>query len=316
MNYGFWGKLEKPFFALAPMADVTDSVFRQIIATHSHPDVLFTEFVSCDGLCSKGRDALMRNLQFAPIERPVVAQVFGSTPEHFLETGKLIAELGFDGIDINMGCPDKAILKQRAGSALIKNPALAQEIIKATQEGVNGRIPVSVKTRIGFLTDQVETWIPKLLEMNLPALTVHGRTTKELSKVPAHWDRIQSVVEMAKGTGTLIVGNGDVKDIDDAKQKAAETGVDGVMLGRAVFGNPWLFREDGTRPTLEEKLNVLVEHTQLFEQTWSGTKSFDLMKKHYGSYVSGFPGARELRIKLMACDNASTVSRTIREYLA
>ena len=315
MNSGFWKELNKPFFVLAPMADVTDTVFRQIIAKHSHPDAMFTEFVSCDGLCSKGKENLLHNLQFVPSERPIVAQVFGATPKHFYETAKLIVELGFGGIDINMGCPDKAIIKQGAGSALILNPTLAKEIIQATQEGAGEKNPVSVKTRLGYAKDEAETWIPALLEMKLPALTIHGRTVKEMSKVPARWDRIKDVVEMAKDTGTLIIGNGDVASIEEAHKRVKETGVDGVMLGRAVFGNPWLFNKYGVKPSLSETLQVLSEHTQLFEKTWGKTKSFDLMKKHYGSYISGFPGAKELRMQLMTCKNAAEIAHRVQAYI-
>lgn len=314
MNYGFWNKLAKPFFVLAPMAGVTDMVFRQIITKYGQPDAIWTEFVSCDGLCSKGREHLLRDLRFAEQERPIVAQIFGANPDNFYATGKLIAELGFDGVDINMGCPDKAVVRQGAGAALIREPALAQEIIRATQAGVadaGSLIPVSVKTRVGFLKDEVEAWIPNLLATDLPVLTIHGRTKKELSLVPNRWNRIARVVELAQGTGTLIVGNGDTGSLAEARQRVAETGVDGVMLGRAVFGNPWLFSQTGEAPELAEKLRVLVEHTQLFEETWGEQKSFDLMKKHYKAYVSGFPGAHELRMRLMVCADAAAVAREI-----
>lgn len=319
MNYGFWGKLEKPFFVLAPMVNVTDTVFRQIIVEHSRPDALWTEFVSCDGLCSpRGRAAVLRGLQFTQQERPLVAQIFGAKPENFYTTAKLLAELGFDGIDINMGCPDKAIMKQGTGAALIMNPTLAKEIIAATQEGVSDAgetLPVSVKTRIGFNSDEIETWIPTLLSMNIPVLTVHGRTKKELSAVPAHWDRIGAVVEMARATGTLIIGNGDVQTLQEAKQRVAETGVDGVMLGRAIFGNPWLFDHQGQVPTVREKLTVLVAHTALFEQTWGATKNFELMKKHFKAYVTGFDGAQALRMRLMECHTAKEVDDEVTAFL-
>ncbi len=319
MNYGFWKQLPSPFFVLAPMADVTDTVFRQIIAKYSHPDAMFTEFVSADGLCSaKGRENLLRNLQFVPKERPIVAQLFGATPDHMYEAAKLIAELGFDGLDINLGCPDKAIVKQGAGAALIRNPILAQEIIRAAQAGIadaGSQMPVSVKTRLGFAKDEIDTWIPTLLATDLSVLTIHGRTAKELSKVPAQWNRIQAVVELAKGSGTLIIGNGDVGSLAEAHELVAKTGVDGVMLGRAVLGSPWLFRKDGMQPTLEETLRVLVEHTALFEKTWSDTKSFDLMKKHYKSYIAGFPGAHGLRLRLMACRDAAAITTEVNKFL-
>jgi nifR3 family TIM-barrel protein len=314
MNQGFWGQLNKPFFALAPMADVTDTVFRQIIVKYGRPDVLWTEFVSCDGLCSAGREALLRDLQYAPQERPIVAQIFGATPSHFYETAKLVAELGFDGVDINMGCPEKSIVKSGSCSALINEPTLAQEIIIATKEGA-GDIPVSVKTRLGFSKDTLEEWLPVLLEMKPATITIHGRTRKEMSKHPAKWNRIKDAVDMARGTGTLIIGNGDVTDLDDARKKADETGVDGVMLGRAIFGNPWLFNREGKVPTLEEKLKAMVEHTRLFEHTWGDTKSFELMKKHYKAYVNGFDGAKFLRMKLMECHSADAIETKVNEFL-
>ncbi|OGZ12137.1 MAG: hypothetical protein A2942_02600 [Candidatus Lloydbacteria bacterium RIFCSPLOWO2_01_FULL_50_20] len=250
MSNSFWSRLPKPFFCLAPLADVTDAAFRRIITKYGKPDVLWTEFVSVDGLChvlrSFGEEGLtlshplLRDLMYTEAERPIVAQIFGSKPDHFFQVAELIRELGFDGIDINMGCPDRNVEKQGGGAALIKSPELAQEIIRAAQEG-GGGLPVSVKTRVGFNKSELETWIPKLLETKLAAITVHARTRKEMSKVPAQWGYVKEVVEMAKGSGTLIVGNGDVRDVNDGRIKAAETGADGVMLGRAIFGNPWLF---------------------------------------------------------------------------
>ncbi|MDD5084349.1 MAG: tRNA-dihydrouridine synthase [Candidatus Moranbacteria bacterium] len=314
MNYGFWGKLEKPFFALAPMANVTDTVFRQIIVKYGRPDVLWTEFVPTDGLCSEGREAVLRDLQYLPTEHPIVAQIFGSTPAHFYETARLVAELGFDGVDINMGCPEKNIVKSGACSALINEPSLAQDIIFATKEGA-GDMPVSVKTRLGFSKDILEEWLPVLLETKIAAITVHGRTRKEMSLHPAKWNRIKDAADMARDTGTLIIGNGDVESLEDARKKAKETGVDGVMMGRAIFGNPWLFNKEGKIPTLPEKLRAMVEHTQLFEQTWGDTKSFELMKKHYKAYVNGFDGAKFLRMKLMECHNAAAIEKKLEEFL-
>ncbi len=318
MHYGFWEKLPRPFFVLAPMANVTDTVFRQIIVAHSRPDVLFTEFVSCDGLMSRGYDALIRDLSYAPVERPIVAQVFGATPKNFYGTGKLVAELGFDGLDINMGCPDKAVVKQGAGAGLIKTPSLALELIAAAREGTKagGReLPISVKTRLGGSVDEADRWIPQLLSATIPALTVHCRTRKEMSKVPAHWERMKDIVAMAAGIGTIIVGNGDVLSVADGRAKAEASGVDGLMLGRAIFGNPWLFR-DGYAPSVRERLTVMVEHTRLFASTWGDTKNFETMKKHYKAYANGFPGAHELRAELMTLHDAEAVATTVERFLA
>ena len=244
INNGFWSKLPKPFFALAPMADVTDAAFRRLIAKHGKPDVMWTEFVAVDGLLSPGRDILLKDFIYTEAERPIVAQIFGSKPDNFYKVAQIIADLGFDGIDINMGCPDRNVEKQGGGAAMIKTPELPLDIIRATQEGGNKngkRLPVSVKTRVGYNKVELDTWLPALLSVKPAAITVHARTRKEMSDVPAQWGLVKTAVEMAKGSGTLIIGNGDVKDLADAKQKAAETGADGVMLGRAIFGNPWLF---------------------------------------------------------------------------
>ena len=238
----FWKKLNKPFFCLAPMADVTDCAFRKIISKYGKPDVFWTEFVSADGLAHKdARKKLLIDLSYSKKEHPIVAQIFGSNPENIKKAAALCKKLGFDGIDINMGCPDRSIEKQHSGAAMIKNHELAKEIIKSAKEGAGG-LPVSVKTRIGYHSVDMG-WIKNLLGEDISALTVHLRTRKEMSKVPAHWDLMKEIVDMRNkiASDTLIIGNGDVLDIKDAKEKAKETGCDGVMLGRAIFGNPWLF---------------------------------------------------------------------------
>jgi nifR3 family TIM-barrel protein len=333
----FWQKLKKPLFTLAPMYDVTDSAFRQIITKYGKPDVFFTEFVSVDGLCSeKGREKLLRELYFTEAERPIVAQVFGIKPENFKTVAKLICELGFDGMDINMGCPDRAVLKQGAGASLIRTPELAKEIIAAAKEGA-GDMPVSVKTRIGYNLIQIEEWAKTLIEAKPSAITFHMRTMKDLSKVPAQWEHITIPRDLAKGSDILIMGNGDVKDIEDARSKIDKYNIDGVMLGRAVFGNPWLFSSDDTLnpqkgvtwiklPSIEEKLGVLIEHTKLFEDLFcpgetnqklfnGHTKNFSVMKKHFKAYVSDFPGAQELRVKLMETQNSGEVESLIKNFL-
>ncbi|MAG59672.1 dihydrouridine synthase [Candidatus Woesebacteria bacterium] len=311
----FWEKLNKPIFCLAPMADVTDAAFRKIIVKYSKPDIVFTEFVSCDGLNSPGKDNLMVDLEFSKKERPIVAQFFGSRPENFTKCAKLAVKLGFDGIDINMGCPIKKIEKQGAGCDLIRHPRLAQEIIAATKAGA-GNLPVSVKTRVGYNSDELDTWLPTLLEAKPAAITIHARTKKQMSKVPAEWHLIKKAVKIAKGSGVLILGNGDVKDLDDAAQKVKQTGCDGVMLGRAIFGNPWLFDKDKKEVTRDEKLKVMVEHTKLFEKLFKNKKNFAIMRKHYKAYVDGFPGAKALRMKLMETKNAREVEEIVAGFLS
>ncbi len=315
---GFWEQLARPIFVLAPLANVTDAVFRRHIVRYSKPAVFWTEFVSADGLCHpKGRAALIRDLAYTEAERPIVAQLFTAHPDNMFEAAKLCAELGFDGIDINMGCPDKNVMKQGAGAMCMRNPKLAQELIVAAREGTKAfgkELPISVKTRLGFNEDDLETWLPALLMARPAVITVHGRTKKEMSKVPARWERIKRAVEIAEGNGTLILGNGDVKDIVDAEEKVKQTGVDGVMLGRAIFGNPWLFDKE-KRVTVRERVLAALEHTKLFEEVWGETKSFELMKKHYQAYINHFPRAKELRIELMACHSAREVEIVIQKFL-
>lgn len=304
--------------ALAPMADVTDRAFRQIIAKYGKPDVMWTEFVSADGLQSPGRERLLTDLRYTEAERPIVAQIFGANPEAMKKTAQLCAELGFDGIDINMGCPERKIVKQGSCSALIQTPWLAQEVIQATQEGA-GDLPVSVKTRLGFNKPEIEAWVPHLLEMNPVALTMHGRTRKDMSKVPADWSAIRRVREIRdeQGSQALILGNGDVKDLKGAHQKVAETGVDGVMIGKGIFGNPWCFNPNVNfeNVSLEERFRVMVEHTKLFEELLGDEKNFALMKKHYKAYVEGFAGAKDFRNELMEAQDAAEIDQKVKSFL-
>jgi nifR3 family TIM-barrel protein len=319
---GFWATLEKPFFVLAPMADVTDTAFRQMIAKYSRhgepgggPDVFWTEFVSADGLCSAGREVLLRDFAYTPREHPIVAQIFSSNPENMRKTAELIASLGFDGIDINMGCPDKSIEKQGAGAAHMKDIKRAQEVIRATMAGAP-HLPVSVKTRIGYNKENLEEWLGAILETKPAVVTIHARTRKELSLVPARWEEVARAVKIAKGTGTLIIGNGDVMSLADAEEKTRATGADGAMIGRAMFGKPWFFDRARTEePTITEKFEIMIEHTHLFEKLLGDIKSFSIMKKHYKAYVNGFDGAKEFRVHMMDAKNADEVERIAREFL-
>lgn len=295
------------------MADVTDCAFRQIIAKYGKPDVFWTEFVSADGLAHPvAREKLLIDLKYGENERPIVAQIFGSNPQNIRSASVLCKELGFDGIDINMGCPDKAIEKQCAGAAMIKDPELAKKIIQAAKEG-GGGLPISVKTRIGY-NKVDEGWIRALLGEDLAVLTVHLRTRKEMSNVPAHWELMKRIVEIRNeiNKNTLIIGNGDVLDLEDARKKMEETGCDGVMLGRAIFGNPWLFASH--TPSIPQKLQVMIEHTKLFEQMLGEHKNFAIMKKHFKAYVNGFDGAKELRVKLMEAENAKEVEKITNDF--
>ncbi len=319
---GFWGGLKKPFFVLAPLANVTDFAFRQFIVKYQKPDVLWTEFVAADGLCHpKGREALIRDLKFSENERPIVAQLFTGHPEKMFEAAKLVKELGFDGIDINMGCPDKNVMKQGAGAACMKDPELAQQIIRAVFSGVraDGRepIPISVKTRLGTNKDELETWLPKILETKPAAVTLHLRTKKEMSLVPAHWDRMAEAVKLRDeySPETLILGNGDVKSVREARKKCEETGCDGVMIGRGVFGNPWLFDEEKVSVTVRERLQATLDLTEIFQVTWGDAKNFEILKKHFQAYIVGFPHARELRNELMLTHSGKEVQEIINRFI-
>ena len=318
----FWRTLKKPIMTIAPMANVTDEAFRRMFVECGAPDVFWTEFVSVEGLLSRGKERLLPDLWFSADEHPIVAQIFGAKPEQFEEASGIIRKLGFDGIDINMGCPDRAVEKQGAGAMLMKNPKLAQDIIRATKRGAGG-LPVSVKTRIGYNKNQIDEWIPALLEEDIATLTVHLRTRKEMSLVPAHWDLAPHIAALRNrhAPETILLGNGDVSSLEDAKGRIVEAGFDGAMVGRGIFGNPWFF--SGKNPTLRKRLTQLAKHTKVFEQLYKSDiakkdgslKNFDVMKKHFKAYCSGFDGAKELRIRLMDTENAAEVKKVITAFL-
>jgi nifR3 family TIM-barrel protein len=318
MNKGFWKKLNKPAFVLAPMADVTDAAFRRIIAKYGKPDATWTEFVSADGLAlapEEGRKKLLKDLEYSEIERPIVAQFFTSRPENMRKAAELAVELGFDGIDINMGCPDRSVEKQGSGAALMRDSSRARELIRAAQDGASG-LPVSIKTRIGYNAPVLDTWLPEVLKEEPAVVTIHARTRKQMSKVPAQWEFVKRAAEIRDecGSSALIFGNGDAEDLGDARRRVDEAGCDGAMLGRAIFGNPWLFSEK--TPSLKEKLEVMVEHTRLFEELLGEYKNFNIMKKHYKAYVNGFEGAAELRARLMQAENAEEVAHITEEFVS
>lgn len=301
--------------ALAPMANVTDAVFRQMFMECGAPDVFWTEFVSVEGLLSAGKEKLLPDLWFdKKEEHPIVAQIFGAKPEQFEAVGAMVRELGFDGVDINMGCPDRGVEKQGSGAALIKSPQLAKEIIRALKRGANP-LPVSVKTRIGYSKNEIEAWIPALLEEDLAALTVHLRTRAEMSDVAAHWDLAPQIVALRDryAPQTLLLGNGDLDTLEQAHVRVKESGMDGAMIGRGIFGNPWFFT--GRKPDIREKLERMVRHTELFEKRFRGIKNFEVMKKHFKAYVMGFDGAKELRAQLMETDSAAEVKIAVGKFL-
>lgn len=297
-----------PFTVLAPMEDVTDTVFRQVLMSVGRPDLFFTEFTSSTGMLSGGAKYVTHRLEYQPDEHPIIAQIWGTKPEHYLEATREVVKLGFDGVDINMGCPVAKIIQKGACSALIKQPDLAVEIIKATQEGADGKIPVSVKTRIGFDTVVTEEWTGLLLDQNLAALTVHGRTVNGPSNADADWEEIAKVVALrdSKEIDTVIVGNGDIRSISQGDELAKESGVDGIMVGRGVFENQWIFNRSVDEDTItkEMRLDLLKKHLELYRDTWEGRKHFGPMKKFVKAYVRGFEGAAEFRNELMSMDSA------------
>jgi tRNA-dihydrouridine synthase len=363
----FWQSIKNkksPFFALAPMEDVTDTVFRRVVASVAAPDVFFTEFTSVEGLLSLGGRTVGRRLEYTEKERPLIAQIWGLQPENFYKAAKQIVAQGFDGIDINMGCPSKEVTKIGACSALIKNPNLAKEIIEAVKEGAGkkvskvsevsevskaepqtphphplpkereleksiesvpspegegqdeGSLAVSVKTRIGYNSIATEEWIGFLLEQGIDALTVHGRTVKEMSKVPAHWDEIGKVVALKNQMGkeTVILGNGDVKTLAEGKTKAEETGVDGIMIGRGIFENIWVFSsKGGFVPTIKERVGILLRHLDLYENQHGEKHAFQTLKKFFKIYIRDFDGAGELRMRLMEARNVEEVKQIIND---
>ncbi len=312
---GFWAKLKKPIIALSPMDDITDAACRRLIAKCGKPDVMLTEFVSVDGLCSVGQERLLKDLRYDECERPVVAQLFGDDPELFKKSAELCVRLGFDGIDINMGCPVKVVCKTGAGSSLINEPEKAKAVIQGTIEGA-GDLPVSVKTRIGYNKIQTEEWAGHLLEANPATLTFHLRTRKEQSKVPAHWEEMPKIVKLAEGSGVLILGNGDILTVEQAEQVCEETGCDGVMIGRAIFGNPWVFsREKKIEDvSVTERLDTMLEHCRLYEEVFGEDKKFLVMRKHLMAYASGFPGAKDLRISLERVFSADDVIKAVESF--
>ncbi len=312
-----WQDIKKPIFILAPMDDVTDTVFRQIIGDLAAPDLYFTEFTSVDGMVSQaGREAVSRRLIFQESERPIIAQIWGNDPEKFFKAAQMCAEMKFDGIDINMGCPEKSVVKRGMCSGLIHNPQLAAKIIKATKDGADG-IPVSVKTRLGMREIEPD-WIKHLLNQDLAALIIHGRTVREMSKVPAHWDEIGKVVQLRNEINpkTVIIGNGDVESYEDGISKVNQYNLDGIMIGRGVFKNLWIFDKSGQihNPSTEERLQQLLKHTKLFVETWGDTKSFAILKKFFKIYISDFEGASELRAKFMETKNLEEVEKLVKDY--
>ncbi|HLX57450.1 MAG TPA: tRNA-dihydrouridine synthase [Ktedonobacteraceae bacterium] len=368
----FWNTLQQPVIGLAPMDGVTDAPCRTMHGLYGRPDVVLTEFTNVEGLW-RGSDRIFRDFLYTPAERPVVAQIFGCRPEYFYKAAHVVCELGFDGVDINMGCPARTVASKGGGAALIRMPETAREIIRATQQGVrdwaNGQtledlemepfrierirqmneervrvwgdkaridrrlLPVSVKTRLGYDSIVITDWVQELLELEPAVISIHGRTLAQHYKGDANWEAIAAAAEVVRKTDTLIFGNGDIKSLYDAAQRIRATGVNGVLIGRATFGNPWLFRNRelvkkllnaGINPTLddlpdalpnrEERLLMALEHAYVHAKL-KGEDHYVELRKHMGWYLGHFPGAKQVRNELVRINSLADVERIIHAAL-
>jgi nifR3 family TIM-barrel protein len=363
----FWHEIPKPIIGLAPMDGVTDAAFRFIAAKHGGPDVIFTEFVNIQSAFYSPH-TLLKDLTYSEIERPVVAQIYGREPKHFYKVAHIVCELGFDGLDINMGCPSRKVAAAGCGAALIRVPEMAREIIRAARRGIEdwskgqalsevgldagviecvknanvlraGKaqppqrrlIPVTVKTRLGYDHNVVEDWIPTLLEERPAVISLHGRTLQQGYKGAADWDAIARAVEIAKGSGTLILGNGDLLDLRDALKRISESHVDGVLLGRSAQGNPWVFAQKNLFKAalagngasrfssvplgLTERFCVINEHCECYENL-SASRNFVAMRKHLTWYCKNFRGAAELRSEMIRMNSAYEVAESLERFSA
>jgi tRNA-dihydrouridine synthase len=373
MKYpSFWDTLHKPIIGLAPMDGVTDAPCRTMHGLYGRPDVVITEFTNVEGLW-RGSDRIFRDFLYTPAERPVVAQIFGCRPEYFYRAAHVVCELGFDGLDINMGCPAKTVANKGGGAGLIRIPETAKEIIRAAQQGVrdwaNGQtledlemdpqrierirqmneervnvwgdhvqterrlLPVSVKTRLGYDSIVITDWVQELLELEPAVISIHGRTLAQHYKGEANWDAIAAAAMIVRKTDTLILGNGDIHSLYEAAQRIRTTGVNGVLIGRASFGNPWIFRnrdqlkilldaninpttEDlpDIMPSREERLLMALEHAHVHAKLKSEDHYVE-MRKHMGWYLGHFPGAKQIRNDLVRINSLADVERIIHAAL-
>ncbi|MBC7943333.1 tRNA-dihydrouridine synthase [Candidatus Saccharibacteria bacterium] len=314
MMTNFWTELPKPFFILAPMEAVTDVVFRHVVAHAAKPDVFFTEFTNASSYCSeKGIHSTRGRLTFTDDEQPMVAQIWGNRPDQFEIMSKGLADMGYRGIDINMGCPDKSVVRGGSGSGLIRTPELAGELIKTAK--ISG-LPISVKTRLADVKiDEWREWLTYLFQQNIANLTIHLRTRKEMSKVEAHFELIPEIVKLRDQIApqTLLTINGDIRDRQHGEDLVRQYGVDGIMIGRGVFHNPFAFEAEKRDHTQEELIELL--HFQLdLHDKYSielEPRNFDPLKRFFKIYIRGFPGAGELRDKLMHAKTTDEVRQLL-----
>ena len=365
----FWAALPQPILGLAPMDGVTDAAFRRVVASQGRPDITFTEFTNVNEIC-RGPDHLLSSLIYSEAERPIVAQLYGKDPEQFYRAAQVVCELGFDGLDINMGCPSKSVAASGSGAALIKTPDLAHAILRASRQGLEDwaggqsihsqgfkpsriefihtlnynrcgvpvvprrLLPLSIKTRLGFDCVVVERWVEHLLEVRPAAITVHGRTLQQMYRGAADWAAIAEAAKLARGTETLMLGNGDVGTLVDAARRAAESRVQGVLVGRGTLGSPWFFREKErarqafteqqdltTIPataweppvSLSHRMQVMLDHARQYEAI-AGLDCFRSIRKHLGWYCKGFPHAAAMRAKMFGVSTVQDVERIVAEF--
>ena len=347
MFLGFWKDLPRPIVGLSPMDGVTDAAMRKIVSKYGDPSVIFTEFVSAEGI-KAGAVKLLSELIYSEEERPVVAQLFGTDTEAFYISTMVVCALGFDGVDINMGCPSKSVAGRGGGAGLIKKPELAREIVEVVKKGIEDwvgdvelkdiglseemvkevekmkkekglkkrvEIPVSVKTRIGYESkEEVEEWMKTVVGFGVAAVSLHGRTFRQMYRGEADWEVIGKMSKFFEGKEMVFLGNGDVKKREDVDEKVKKYGVNGVLIGRAAMGNPFVFKEGSEKLEYKERLKIAIEHARVYEEIF-GKDWFLPMRKHLAWYAKGFEGVSELRSKLVRTKSADEVEKLIKEYL-
>ncbi|QSN67659.1 tRNA-dihydrouridine synthase [Mammaliicoccus sciuri] len=318
MKENFWSELPRPFFILAPMEDVTDIVFRHVVSEAARPDVFFTEFTNTESFCHpEGIHSVRGRLTFSEDEQPIVAHIWGDKPDHFREMSIGMAEMGFKGIDLNMGCPVANVAGKGKGSGLILRPERAAEIIQAAKAG---GLPVSVKTRLGYYDiEEWRDWLKHVFEQDIANLSIHLRTRKEMSKVVAHWELIEAIKNLRDeiAPNTLLTINGDIPDRKTGLELAEKYGIDGVMIGRGIFNNPFAFEKEPREHTSKELLDLLRLHLTLFDKyATSETRQFKSLRRFFKIYVRSMRGASELRHQLMSTETTDEVRALLDEFEA
>lgn len=358
----FWKKLRKPIIGMAPMDGITDASFRHMVCKYSRPSVVFTEFTNVEGL-ARGATEMLKSFIYEEKERPIVAQIFGVEAESFYKAAVMLCAMGFDGIDINMGCPASKVAVKGAGAGLIQNSELAKKLVGEVRRGIldwsegispeaagvhpdiiseigkmmrDGRVPdtadcigrrgggrqgraarnggrmaaISVKTRIGYNSNIAEKWVAELIKAGSDCICMHGRTLKQGYHGEADWDALRGAARICREAGVLFLGNGDVASMEDALEKIEKYEVDGVLVGRALMGNPWFF--GGKEPDVKMRLKAAKEHAKYFAKL--GDRPFHNIRKHLAWYIKGFEGAKELRMELMKVENYEDVEKIIDKF--